>query len=108
MYTLVPQIYIMVLQCLIADLKLSCMYRVSKNWDRVCIDIHDTRYTTFSYIVYEYTTLIEIIANSLQILNFELIFTRYSNPAFYSYNILLYPTQVHLNCTSILCFLKFD
>ena len=34
-----------VLQCLIADLKLSCMYRVSTNWDRVCIDIHDTRYT---------------------------------------------------------------
>ena len=31
--------------------------------------------------------LIEIIANSLQISNIELIFTKYSNPAFY--NILL-------------------
>ena len=44
LFTLLLQIN-MVLQCLIADLKLSCMYRVSTNWDRVCIDIHDTRYT---------------------------------------------------------------
>ena len=28
------------------------MYRVSSFWDRVCIEIHDTRYTKFSCIVF--------------------------------------------------------
>ena len=34
------------------DLKFSCMYCVSNIYDRVCIDIHDTRYTVHDVFVY--------------------------------------------------------
>ena len=66
-YNITVVLQINLQQCLIIDLKLSCMYRVSKNLilrDRVCIDIHDIWYTTFSCILFR-TLVVNAIALSI-------------------------------------------
>ena len=52
MQALIIEVIVEIVKMKVIGQKFSCMYRVSNIYDRVCIDIHDTRYTIHDVFVY--------------------------------------------------------